>query len=148
MWITDVCVPISRLAEAIDQTKRDISASTLIAPIVAHAGDGNFHCFILVDTHKPEEVKAAQELNERMVKRAIAMEGTCTGEHGVGVGKKVWRALLQCIRERFHTLQREQKYLRDELSEETLAVMRSIKQVMDPKNILNPGKVLPEPKSA
>lgn len=107
VWTTDVCVPISRFPECVAATQRDIEASSLQAPIVGHAGDGaprqppprcgayrraaagNFHVFFLIDTSRPEEMAEAIRLNRRMVHRAIEMEGTCTGEHGVGVGKKV-----------------------------------------------------------
>ena len=84
---TDVCVPISRLAECVTETQRDIAESKLIAPIVGHVGDGNFHLTLLVDMQNPDEIKVAKEFNERLIERALAMDGTCTGEHGVGQGK-------------------------------------------------------------
>ncbi len=119
---TDVCVPISRLAECVDETKRDIEASGLIAPIVGHVGDGNFHTQPLVDLNDPDEVARCEAFIDRLVKRALAMEGTCTGEHGVG--------------------QKKMKYLTIEHSPAALAVMRLIKRSLDPQNILNPGKII------
>ena len=121
---TDVCVPISRLAECVTETMADIAASGLSAPIVGHVGDGNFHTMPMVDMSNPKEIKAAEVLIERMTKRAIAMDGTCTGEHGVGQGKI--------------------KYLKAEHGA-GLAAMRAIKQALDPLDILNPGKILPAP---
>ena len=119
---TDVCVPISRLAECVDETKRDIEASGLIAPIVGHVGDGNFHTQPLVDLSDPDEVARCEAFVDRLVKRALAMEGTCTGEHGVG--------------------QKKMKYLTIEHSPVALATMRLIKRSLDPQNILNPGKII------
>lgn len=121
IWATDVCVPISRLAECIMETKRDIEASGLIAPIVGHVGDGNFHLVLLVDHTDPEEEKRAQALHERMVMRALEMEGTCTGEHGIGYGKM--------------------DFLIAEHGE-SVAVMRTLKKALDPANIMNPGKIV------
>ena len=119
---TDVCVPISRLAECVAETLDDIRASGLSAPIVGHVGDGNFHTMPMVDMSNPKEIAAAEVLIEKMAKRAIAMDGTCTGEHGVGQGKI--------------------KYLKAEHGP-ALAAMRAVKQALDPQNILNPGKILP-----
>ncbi|WP_443111660.1 FAD-linked oxidase C-terminal domain-containing protein [Bosea sp. CCNWLW174] len=119
---TDVCVPISRLAECVDETKRDIEASGLIAPIVGHVGDGNFHTQPLVDLNDPDEIARCEAFIDRLVKRALAMEGTCTGEHGVG--------------------QKKMKYLTIEHSPAALATMRLIKCALDPQNILNPGKII------
>ena len=121
---TDVCVPISRLAECILETKRDLSNSSLVATIVGHVGDGNFHMLMLVDPNNPENYAEATRINERLVQRALAMDGTITGEHGVGMGKK--------------------KYMQAEHGAEALAVMRSIKRALDPLNLMNPGKMLPE----
>ena len=121
---TDVCVPISRLAECIVETKRDLEDSSLVAPIVGHVGDGNFHLMMLVDPNQPEEYAEAQRINERLVQRALAMDGTITGEHGVGLGKK--------------------KYMNSEHGAEALDVMRAIKHALDPENLMNPGKMLPE----
>jgi len=120
-WATDVCVPISRLAECITETKRDIAESFLMAPLVGHVGDGNFHLVFLIDRDKPEEIAEAERLNDRLVMRAIAMEGTCTGEHGVGYGKM--------------------KFLQAEHGD-AVSVMRLIKKSIDPENIMNPGKIV------
>ena len=121
-WATDVCVPISRLAECILETRKDIDAAGVLAPIVGHVGDGNFHLTFVLDPDNPEEMKRAEGVNDRMVMRALAMGGTCTGEHGVGTGKM--------------------RFLQAEHGD-ALAVMRQIKQALDPDNILNPGKILP-----
>jgi D-lactate dehydrogenase (cytochrome) len=119
---TDVCVPLSRLAECILKTKEDNAASFLTIDLVGHAGDGNFHLIYLVDPETPADMDEAQRLNERMVMRALAMGGTCTGEHGVGFGKM--------------------KFLEAEHGE-ALSVMRTIKQSLDPHNLMNPGKMIP-----
>ncbi|WP_051987490.1 FAD-linked oxidase C-terminal domain-containing protein [Bosea sp. UNC402CLCol] len=119
---TDVCVPISRLAECVEETKRDIEESGLIAPIAGHVGDGNFHTQPLVDLNDKAEVERVQAFIDRLVKRALAMGGTCTGEHGVG--------------------QKKIKYLEQEHGPEAVAVMRTIKRALDPQNILNPGKIV------
>jgi D-lactate dehydrogenase (cytochrome) len=119
---TDVCVPISRLAECVEETKRDIEESGLIAPIAGHVGDGNFHTQPLVDLNDKAEVERVQAFIDRLVKRALTMGGTCTGEHGVG--------------------QKKIKYLEQEHGPEAVAVMRTIKRALDPQNILNPGKIV------
>jgi D-lactate dehydrogenase (cytochrome) len=119
--VTDVCVPISRLAEAISAAKRDIAAAGLVAPLVGHVGDGNFHLSIMVDPDDQDELARAKTLSRRLVERAIAAGGTCTGEHGIGHGKM--------------------GYLAAEHGE-GLAVMRSIKRALDPDNIMNPGKIV------
>lgn len=119
---TDVCVPISRLAECVDETIADIEASGLIAPIVGHVGDGNFHVQPLVDMDDPAEVKACEAFIERLVERALAMEGTCTGEHGVG--------------------QKKMRYLEAEYGQEALDLMRTLKRAIDPQDIMNPGKII------
>lgn len=119
---TDVCVPISALADCVEETKRDIEESGLIAPIAGHVGDGNFHTQPLLDLGDPEEVARVQGFIDRLVKRALAMGGTCTGEHGVG--------------------QKKIKYLELEHGAEAMAVMRTIKRALDPQNILNPGKIV------
>jgi D-lactate dehydrogenase (cytochrome) len=119
---TDVCVPISRLAECVDETVRDIEASGLIAPIVGHVGDGNFHVQPLVDMDDPAEVAACEAFIERLVERALAMEGTCTGEHGIG--------------------QKKMKYLEAEHGPGALDLMRVLKRAVDPQNIMNPGKII------
>src|SRR3954447_882671 len=121
-FTTDACVPISRLAECVLETKRDIGETGLLAPIVGHVGDGNFHVAILLDPDDPAEVERAEAFNERLVKRAIAFGGTCTGEHGVGVGKA--------------------KYLELEHGPEALGLMRAIKDALDPDGLFNPGKVV------
>src|SRR5882724_114378 len=120
-FATDVCVPLSRLAECVLETQKDIATSGLIAPIVGHVGDGNFHVSPLIDMDDPAEVAAAKAFSERLVQRALAMEGTCTGEHGVGQGKM--------------------KYLKAEHGE-ALGVMRSIKHALDPNDLMNPGKIV------
>ena len=120
-WPTDVCVPISRLAECIGETKRDLAQSTIPSALAGHVGDGNFHLIFMIDPQSPEEIAEASRLNDRMVTRALAMEGTCTGEHGIGYGKM--------------------DFLLAEHGE-AVSVMRSIKQALDPDNILNPGKII------
>jgi D-lactate dehydrogenase (cytochrome) len=120
---TDVCVPISRLAECIAQTEADIAATGLVAPIVGHVGDGNFHVLVLMDPSDPAEIARAEAFVARLNMRAIGMDGTCTGEHGIGQGKM--------------------GFLRHELGD-AVDVMRVIKQALDPDNILNPGKILPD----
>ncbi|MGE0554730.1 MAG: FAD-binding oxidoreductase [Gemmatimonadales bacterium] len=119
-WATDVCVPISRLAECIRESRADIDASTLLGPIVGHIGDGNFHCLYLFDPADPAEVEEARRLNDRLVNRALAMGGTCTGEHGIGVGK-------------IASLEKEHG--------DAIPVMRAVKQALDPEGLLNPGKI-------
>ncbi|THF61353.1 FAD-binding oxidoreductase [Pseudothauera rhizosphaerae] len=120
---TDVCVPISRLAEAIAGTREDIAASGLVAPIVGHVGDGNFHTVILVNPDDEAEIERAEALNRRIVERALALDGTCTGEHGIGIGK--------------------QDFLLAEHGAAAVDAMRLIKRALDPDNLLNPGKVVP-----
>jgi D-lactate dehydrogenase (cytochrome) len=120
-WPTDVCVPISRLAECIGETKRDLAQSAIPSALAGHVGDGNFHLIFMIDPQSPEEIAEASRLNDRMVTRALAMEGTCTGEHGIGYGKM--------------------DFLLAEHGE-AVSVMRSIKQALDPDNILNPGKII------
>jgi D-lactate dehydrogenase (cytochrome) len=119
---TDVCVPISRLAECVTETAADVAATGLVAPIVGHVGDGNFHLTLLVDPDDADERARVDALVARLNLRAIAMEGTCTGEHGVGQGKM--------------------KYLAREHGA-GLDVMRAIKRALDPKGIMNPGKIVP-----
>jgi D-lactate dehydrogenase (cytochrome) len=119
---TDVCVPISRLAECVTATQADIAESRIMAPIVGHVGDGNFHLTLLVDMDDADEIKRAKGLSERLVERALSMDGTCTGEHGVGQGKM--------------------KYLLAEHGAAALDVMASIKRALDPQNIMNPGKIV------
>ncbi|MBK9081694.1 MAG: FAD-binding protein [Rhizobiales bacterium] len=119
---TDVCVPISRLADCVEETARDIEASGLIAPIVGHVGDGNFHTLPLFDPDDAEEVARVGAYVGRLVERAIAMEGTCTGEHGVGQGKA--------------------KYLPREFPPASIQLMRALKRSVDPLGIMNPGKIV------
>jgi len=121
---TDVCVPISRLAECVVETARDIEKASMPVPLFGHVGDGNFHCVLLIDPGNEAEIDEAKAFNVRVVKRALAMEGTCTGEHGIGIGK--------------------QTYLVEELGE-AVDLMRDIKRTFDPENLLNPGKVVPPP---
>ena len=118
---SDVCVPISRLAECVTQSQRDAKESRLLAPIVGHVGDGNFHMLLLIDTADTDEVERAKAFLERLVERALAMDGTCTGEHGIGYGKM--------------------DFLVAEHGE-GVAVMRTLKRALDPDNIMNPGKIV------
>jgi D-lactate dehydrogenase (cytochrome) len=122
IFATDVCVPVSRLAECVVETQKDIEELGLVAPIVGHVGDGNFHTSPAFHRDDPKEMAAIETYLDRLTKRAIAMEGTCTGEHGVGQGKV--------------------KYLEAELGH-GVAVMRAIKSALDPEGILNPGKIFP-----
>ncbi|NTZ43200.1 FAD-binding protein [Altererythrobacter sp. SALINAS58] len=119
-WATDVCVPISRLAECIAETHEDLEASTIPATILGHVGDGNFHVVFSIDPAIPDELEEVARINERLIARALAMDGTCTGEHGIGLGK--------------------QGSLVAELGE-AVEQMRMIKRAFDPRNILNPGKI-------
>ena len=119
---TDVCVPISRLAECVAETQRDIAEMSLVAPIVGHVGDGNFHTSLLIDMDNAAEIERAEQFLERLAKRAVTMDGTCTGEHGVGQGKM--------------------KYLKSEHGEPALEAMRALKRALDPQNIMNPGKIV------
>jgi D-lactate dehydrogenase (cytochrome) len=121
---TDVCVPISRLAECVIATQGDIAEFGLVAPIVGHVGDGNFHVSLMLDMDDPDEVKRAKSFLDRLAARALEMDGTCTGEHGVGQGKI--------------------KYLNAEHGLGAVAAMRAVKQALDPLGILNPGKMLPQ----
>jgi D-lactate dehydrogenase (cytochrome) len=120
---TDVCVPISRLAECVHETMQDVKDYIAPVPLLGHIGDGNFHLMFLVDPAKPEETELAKKFNKRLVERALKMEGTCTGEHGVGLGKM--------------------SSLKMELGEDVIDVMRDIKRTLDPDNLMNPGKVIP-----
>jgi len=119
-WPTDVCVPISRLAECIAETKKDLETASIPAPILGHVGDGNFHVIFVLDPDSKEEAAEAERLNQRLVERALAMDGTCTGEHGIGLGKQDW--------------------LVAELGE-AVDLMRTIKRALDPKDLFNPGKI-------
>ncbi len=119
-FTTDVCVPISRLTECILETKKDLEESEILAPLVGHVGDGNFHLIMLLDPDNNEEVSKAKKLNEKLIDRALEMGGTSTGEHGIGLGKK------DCL-----------------IKEQGLSIefMKNIKKALDPKNIMNPGKI-------
>ena len=119
--VTDACVPISRLADCLVQTAEDLRESGLVAPMVGHVGDGNFHVQMLVDDTAPHEVRAAEALNERLVRRALSMDGTCTGEHGIGLHK--------------------QGFLIEEVGPAGVDLMRRIKVALDPAGLMNPGKV-------
>ena len=118
---TDVCLPISHLAEALLGAKEDIAASGFSAPMVGHVGDGNFHTVILLEDERPETLEAAWALDKKIVHRALALGGTCSGEHGVGLGKR--------------------EFLEAEHGMEALSVMRAVKTALDPRGILNPGKI-------
>ena len=114
-------MPISRLADCIAETQADIAASGLFAPVIGHVGDGNFHSTIFIDPDDEAMFEKALEIDKRMVQRAQAMGGTCTGEHGIGLGKL--------------------KHMRREHGDGAIEVMKSIKAALDPHNIMNPGKV-------
>ena len=120
-FATDACVPISRLAECVEETLEDIKESGLIAPIVGHVGDGNFHVTPLIDLDSKTEIEAADAFASRLAHRAIAMGGTCTGEHGVG--------------------QKKREYMEEEHGPIAIDLMRRVKASFDPQNLFNPGKV-------
>lgn len=121
-YSTDVCVPLSRLPQIIVETKEDLTESRLTGHIVGHVGDGNFHCLMVMDPSDQDELHRVHLFTERLGRRALAMDGTCTGEHGVGLGK---RSLL-C----------------EEVGPSAIRVMQSLKDAIDPKNLMNPGKIL------
>ncbi|KAF8625917.1 hypothetical protein AX17_006643 [Amanita inopinata Kibby_2008] len=121
-WSTDVCVPVSKLPQLVYETKKDLSEIGIVSTIVGHVGDGNFHALLLFRTD--EELAVARQAVHRMVERAIAMDGTCTGEHGVGIGKK--------------------EYLVQELGAGTVELMKTIKRAIDPLGLFNPGKLYPD----
>lgn len=121
MWVTDVCVPISQLAECLLETKAELATLPLTTPIVGHVGDGNFHVLCVVNPDDADEMAVAKAMNERLVRRALRMGGTCTGEHGVGFGKM--------------------GYLEEEHGE-AVEVMKAIKRALDPLNLMNPGKMI------
>jgi D-lactate dehydrogenase (cytochrome) len=121
---TDVCVPISRLAECIEATRTDRAEVSVTAPLLGHVGDGNFHMLVLIDPANPRAQEEADWLNDRLVARALEMGGTCTGEHGVGLGKR--------------------KFMLAEHGAAAMALMKAVKGVFDPKEILNPGKIFLE----
>ena len=123
-FATDVCVPISRLADCIEETRRDIAARGLFGPIVGHVGDGNFHVVLTVDPADHELLHRCEEFHADLSRRAIAMGGTCTGEHGIGIGKR--------------------EFLVDELGDGTVSIMAAVKKALDPRGIMNPGKIIPD----
>jgi D-lactate dehydrogenase (cytochrome) len=120
--VTDVCVPVSRLADCVLETQNDIKQSRLIAPLFGHVGDGNFHTVVSVMMDDTDEVARAKAFVSRLAERAMAMDGTCTGEHGIGDGKR--------------------QYLVEELGMPAVLLMQAIKTAVDPLNIMNPGKVV------
>ncbi|NIM61672.1 MAG: hypothetical protein GTO30_08460, partial [Acidobacteria bacterium] len=120
---TDVCVPMSELTGCIESTVADIERASLTAPIVGHVGDGNFHCLVLTDVANRAELEAVEAFHDRLIERALACGGTCTGEHGVGIGKR--------------------EFLRREHGR-AVTVMRELKTALDPHGILNPGKLFLE----
>ncbi|MES3082812.1 FAD-binding oxidoreductase [Sphingomonas faeni] len=119
-WTTDVCVPISRLPECITATKHDLASASMPATILGHVGDGNFHVIFAMDPSSQDELREVKAINDRLVARALEMDGTCTGEHGIGLGKQDWLV----------------KELGDAVD-----VMRVLKRALDPKNLFNPGKI-------
>jgi D-lactate dehydrogenase (cytochrome) len=119
-FATDVCVPISRLADCVEETRRDLEINDIYGPMIGHVGDGNFHVVLFCDPGDAAEVKRVKHVYDRLINRALAMGGTCTGEHGIGSGKRA--------------------YLEQEHGAEALAAMRAIKKALDPLNIMNPGK--------
>ncbi|WWD04010.1 hypothetical protein V865_002073 [Kwoniella europaea PYCC6329] len=123
-YSTDVCVPVSNLPKLVKQTKQDLKENGIVGPLLGHVGDGNFHCALIFKADVPGEFEKVDAAAHRMVKRAIELQGTCTGEHGVGIGKR--------------------EYLPLELGEGTLGVMKQLKDTLDPKGIMNPGKLYPD----
>jgi D-lactate dehydrogenase (cytochrome) len=124
LFATDVCVPISRLADLVEETQRDIAECGIVAPIVGHVGDGNFHTSPLIDMNDPADIARGEAFSTRLIRRALDMGGTCTGEHGVG--------------------QKKAPYLEEEHPAATLDLMRRVKAAFDPRNLMNPGKILRE----
>ncbi len=122
IFSTDVCVPISKLSECIEQTQKDLAASKIYGPLVGHVGDGNFHVLLTADPNDHEAIEKLEDFHSRLVKRSLSLEGTCTGEHGIGVGKI--------------------DYLVSELGREAVDVMSTIKTALDPNGIMNPGKII------
>ena len=119
---SDVCVPVSALARCIEETREDMKRASVPWGIVGHVGDGNFHAVFIIDPDSPAELAEAEAINERIVRRALAMEGTCTGEHGIGMGKI--------------------GFLEEEFGAAGVAAMRAVKAALDPAGIMNPGKVV------
>lgn len=126
-WITDICVPISHLADAIKQAQDGIAAAGLTAPILGHVGDGNFHVFFILDPDNADEWRQAKEINEAMIAHALSVGGTCTGEHGIGLGKRA--ALLR------------------EHGGDAVSAMQAVKRALDPRNLMNPGKIFSDDKA-
>jgi D-lactate dehydrogenase (cytochrome) len=124
VWVTDVCVPISHLADSIRRVQAAVEQAGLFAPILGHVGDGNFHVFFVLPPEDEAAWRQAHLINDAMVEHALAVGGTCTGEHGIGLGKR--EALLR------------------EHGPEALALMQSLKQAIDPQGLLNPGKLFPD----
>jgi D-lactate dehydrogenase (cytochrome) len=122
IFSTDVCVPISKLSECIEQTQKDLAGSKIYGPIVGHVGDGNFHVLLTADPNDHAAIQKLEDFHSRLVKRSLSLEGTCTGEHGIGVGKI--------------------DYLISELGREAVDVMSTIKTALDPNGIMNPGKII------
>ena len=122
IFATDVCVPISKLSECIEQTQQDLIASKIYGPIVGHVGDGNFHVLLTADPNDHAAIEKLEDFHTRLVERSLSLEGTCTGEHGIGVGKI--------------------KYLVSELGREAVDAMATIKNALDPNGIMNPGKII------
>ena len=123
MLVADAVVPISKLAEIMTATTADVERLGVCGPVFGHAGDGNFHCILLVhEDDPPEYVAKLNEVNKGLLERTLALGGSCTGEHGIGVGKK--------------------QYLEPQLGAGAVGMMRTLKRALDPDNILNPGKVV------
>lgn len=121
MMVTDVCLPISKLSSAISLAREAVDSLGLTGGILGHVGDGNYHVLLMIDMSNPEEIKRAEQLNEQIVLYALEQGGTCTGEHGVGVGKQKYQ-------QKEHGL--------------ALVVMEKIKKALDPDNLFNPNKIL------
>ena len=124
IFSTDVCVPISRLSECIELTQKDLADSKIYGPLVGHVGDGNFHVLLTADPNDHAAIERLEQFHTRLVQRSLSLEGTCTGEHGIGIGKI--------------------EYLVSELGDEVVDLMRTIKAALDPNGIMNPGKVVGE----
>lgn len=122
IFSTDVCVPISKLSECIEQTQQDLADSKMYGPIVGHVGDGNFHVLLTADPNDHAAIEKLEDFHTRLVERSLSLEGTCTGEHGIGIGKI--------------------GYLISELGREAVDVMATIKLALDPNGIMNPGKII------
>jgi len=121
VYVTDICVPISRLAEAVEETREDIAAMPFPGTILGHVGDGNFHAELMFDDTNADEVKAVKGFGDRIIERALRLDGTCTGEHGIGLGKMDFMA---------------------QEHGDAWGLMGEIKRALDPQNIMNPGKMV------